>query len=431
MSLFPTLLYIAYILIGALIVLIVITKPKLFWPILIIVTIGTGGLMMPKLELPLVEELFCGSLVFGIFLTILIRKTKIKKQVLFANLHEFFFFFLIIYLIIQTFRGIIIWEELKLFRWIIYYLIIISIFLLVSKSSLPVPSTKKMLRLILISSLAYFSAYLFHGLYIENIKNLSVIDLNVQGAQWSGPAYAVFSLIIAIPAVILNLKRSPNLKIVGYLLIIVALIIGKFYDSRAVWVILTVFTMASFIVIKKRHVIILLLLLFLLSSILYGNPLSFFNISTQNILSRNASDVGRLTMLDAGINAIKITPLKFLFGYGMHSHHFIIGSYLRDIGYSGFRNPYYVTVSGLPGMLIDFGIIGILLLFINFFLTLYKLLIQKNKPEKFIFMITLLFAFLWLLIVDVDDNILFFFLIMPSGLLIQLVKNEKRIDEKI
>ncbi len=117
-----------------------------------------------------------------------------------------------------------------------------------------------------------------------------------------------------------------------------------------------------------------------------------------------------------------------MFGYGIHSHHYVMGRYLQPLYAQYLPNAKVSRITrttGFPALLIDTGWVGILLLFLNFLFVAHTILAHTRwrfKTYRYVFLSSLLIIFLWPLVSNVQDIMLFYFLIMPSGLIIQLTR---------
>ena len=428
------LVYIVFIAAAGLVVAgVVAVKPKLFWPMLIFVVVGTAGLTVPG-YVALIDEYLTGCVLIGGLLAISVRGVSLRGAPRddLSYLHMLIFSLMIIYMIVESVRGLLLWEDLRLSRWVVYYAMLGMLSFIISRGNFPVPNVKRMSLIILWSALLYFIAYLAHGFYTEEVRGISRFALTIQGNEWSGSAYAVFPLVVAIPAAIFLLKDSArSQRWLGWAVIIVVLIAGFFYDCRSAWIGVMAFLIVSPTVLRFRQTGLWLLILAGLAFFVFGYSTGFFQHLVQSALLRDVGEAGRLMMFQAAVNAVSANWIALFFGCGIHSHHFVIGQYLEAIGYG--LLPSYVRVSGFAGLLIDIGLVGMLLLFMNFLFTALKVLAPKKSPGRVVLLLALLLAFVWPLIGKIDDIVLFYLMIMPSGLIAQLAgykATEKPREEK-
>lgn len=412
------------VVLGFVIVGVVAVKPKIFWPMLIVVTVGTAGLMVPTIGICLVDEYLAVCVLIGGLLVISMRPILFRKGQRddLSYLHMLAFFFMIIYMVIQSARGLLLWGDWRLSRWVIYYVMLGMLSFVISRDDFLVPNRKKMLSIILWSALVYFAAYLAHGLYTQIVRGFSYASPNIQGVEWSGSTYAVFPLVVVMPAVIFLFKDSArSQRCIGWAVIIIALIIGYFYDSRSAWISVLAFMIVSPTLLRVRQTALWMLIFGGLTFFFYGYFIDFLRMLVMSAALHEVSEAGRLMQVRAAFSAVSTDWITLFFGYGIHSHHFVIGPYLGKIGYSSISSSDYVRVSGFSGLLVDTGLIGILLLGANFLFTALKILTQK-KTGRIILLLALFLVFIWLIISKIEDIVLFYLMIMPSGLLVQLSK---------
>ena len=419
---------ILYGLVGLIILVVVALRPKLFWSLLIIITVGTVGLMVPQYNLCLVDEFLIACLLFGSLLAILMGAIRFRRRQedVWDQLHRRIFLLFIGYMIIQSFRGMLLWDDLRVSRWIVYYLMLGMLAFIISRSDLPAPKTKEMSLVILSSALVYFIAYLTHGLYNQIVRGLSYARLDIQGVEWAGPAYAVFSLVIAVPATIFLLKEygSRKQRWMGWAMIIIALIVGAFYDCRSAWIVVLAFLIVSLFVLRLRQITAWLLITMCLTMFFYTSSTWFIQMLAKTAVFQDPGEVGRLLYTQIAFRTIIAHAKTLFFGYGIHSHHFVMAPDLHAYGYSVGMS--YVRVSGLAGLLVDIGLLGILLLGMNYLLVARKILAGGKRSAQLVLLPALAFTFMWPAVNKIEDIVLFYLLIMPSGLLIQLSKIPRR-----
>jgi len=423
---------------GFFVILTIALKPKFFWPLLIIITCGTAGLMIKGYCL--IDEFLLYCLLFGAFLAISVnavpsQKTRTSRL---DNLHNLFFFLLIIYFLIQSFRGLIIWQDLRITRWILFYLALGLLSLIISKKDFPIPNKKQIILLFFFSAFFYFISYLAHGLIAEKIRNLSWPDL--QGVEWSGTAYAVFPMIIAVPSALFLIRdKVVKYKLIGWLFLALALIISFYYDSRISFGAIFAFFFISPLIFKTRKFFIFLICFLLILSLFLGLSLktqslksynsikSFFELIPKSAVTLFAGEKGRTNDFDryiawhASLITINANWLTLFWGYGIHSSHFAMIPFLQKLWGTGQK---IIYTTGIATLLIDVGLIGVFLLIINFILTALKIIFQTSFEFKITAILILLISFIWPFVSNIQDIVLFYLLIMPSGLLIQFAKTQ-------
>jgi len=419
---------------------VVALKPRLFWPILIFVAVGTAGLMVQGYCL--IDEYFSGCILLGGMLAILVRAVSLRKDQGdgLDYLHRWVFLLMVIYMLIESLRGVLLWGDWRIIRWIIYYTMLGIVVFIASKRAFPFPDVKKLSLIVSKSAFLFFGLYLAYGLFSEKFRGVS--RFSMQGIEWSGSAYAMFPLVVAMPASIMLLKDNVRIhRWVGWASLGIAIISALFYDSRV-----SLLVILSYFVISlpklRLHRVVLFLLLFLVVLGLFsgggGRELNkkIHSISTQvfesakDLWSPRKSDLDRYLHMRASFITVSEDWTSLLFGYGVHSHRFAIAPHLKILyaqylPHSVLRD--IMRTTGFTALLVDTGLVGMLLLGLNFLFVGRKILFQKNSPARGVLLLATLFTFLWLLVSNIQDIMLFYLMIMPSGLLVQL--NRYRVSE--
>lgn len=422
----------AIIAIGGLIVIgIVALRPRTFWLTLVFINVGTLGLVVRGYGL--VDEFLTGCVLIGGFLAVSIKAVPLTRQPRnkLASFHAVVFSLMIIYVIVESTRGLMLWGDLRLVRWVVYYVMLGIILLTIHWGIFPVPDARKTALTISLSALIYFIAYLGQGVYLEALLGES--RFITQGEEWSGSAYAVFPIIVAIPAAIYLLKdKARKWQLLGLALIAMGVLVAYYYDSRISYLVIAAFLVFSPLVLRFRRVApFLVVLLGVLGWLYYfGNWNSFVGhaqdlaqglTSTVNLWSPRISDIDRYAHIFAAFDAVGDNLVTWLFGYGVHSHRFVMGPYLNEIYASipgvNINIPNTVRTEGFEALLVDTGFVGLFLLAANFLFAAMRLLTQRSTL-RILLLLALVMSFLWLFVANIQDVLLFYMIIMPVGPLV-------------
>jgi len=291
----------------------------------------------------------------------------------------------------------------------------------------------------------YFILYLWQGRFGE-IYNLHVYKhfgkFATQGETWVGTAAAVFPLIITIPATLLLSKDKSisKLFLVSFSLII-SLYSCVYFDVRIGLLCFWGYLILSVLSGSMNK------LLFVLSTLLIGlfllnpermdkavkiiAPRTIQLTETANFFIKPAkSDFGRKQHLKAGFIRLFNNPVTFLVGDGYYVSRFSLRKPLLQVGAQyNYAHTSSIQTIGLSAFMVDTGILGVFLLCINFyFATKVALLRIKGYDilNRLFAIFIIVFTFLWLIIVNIQDDVLYFLLFMPGGLLIQLCQYDWR-----
>ena len=426
--------------IGILLLGVVALKPKLFWSALIMAAVGGAGFMIKGYTF--IDEYFIGCVLLGGLSSMSIGAVRLQKnkESIRDFLHRWIFFFLIAYMIIQSVRGILIWESLEKFRWVVYYGMLGLIVLMTTHKGFPVPSWRKISLIVSGSTLAYLILYLSHGLFTETVRGISRFE--VQPGEWSTTAYALFPLVIAIPAAIFLINdRSYKYRWVGWTTLVAAILAALYYLSRVAWLVILAFLFISLFKLGFRKVIFFLLCFLLIFSLFFGvgskiqlieKGSGFFGELLRTVQSirfwegSTGIDIDRKVHLQVGFISIMEDWKSFLFGYGFRMNGLVISPHLKKL-YEEKGFPELAAkvkddeaTEGFTALLVDTGMVGMLLLGTNFLFVAGKIIIRKKNPYRLLLLLSLVFTFLWLPVINMVDIMLFYLLIMPKGLLLQL-----------
>jgi len=223
-------------------------RANFFWPIIIIGGIlGAGPRTFIYL---LLDEWIIFSAISGALLNLYIKDRQYLFSKINAGINQFpkiatisnipylIFITWSLYMIVQSVAGVIINNDLRIFKWAMFYCMILFLFILLTffRNKFIFPEYKKLLLIIIITSQLVFTAYLVQGFIFDSLLGLSGRYLT-QDWLWSGSAYAVFPTLIALPACLLSLdeERSRLLKTMSWVLIYTMMMVYFYFESRIGW----------------------------------------------------------------------------------------------------------------------------------------------------------------------------------------------------
>jgi len=434
-----------YVIVGLGILVAVARRPSLFWPMLIIAAVFSAGLMVK--EYTFIDEGFVGCVLIAGIMAISIRAIRVrnKQENIWEHLHEWIFYLMTIYLVVESIRGMLWWEDFGKMRWVVFFAMLGILAFMMAKGDFPRLKRKAMLLIIAGSILAYFIIYLASGLIIENVLGGS--RWSAQTIEWPSTAYAFFPLIIGMPAAIMLLsERNRSLRWIGWAVILLSIICAFYYQSRVSLIYMLILSPFLLFKLNIRRVVLLITVILIIFGLFMGagynkkftDQIVFFRYDLSRTIEglrnwdTNQADIDRKVHLEAGFSSIKDNWESLFFGYGYRTHGVMIGPQLRTLWESkGFPEvakgvAYDTSTEGFTAFLVDTGLIGMLLLIMNFLLVGRRILMQKTNRNRPIFLIALAFAFLWIFVINMLDIVLFYLLIMPSGLLLQLCNYETK-----
>lgn len=418
-----SIIYTAYAVIGLIILPLLVLKPRFIKPVIIAILVGSAGLVIHgKL---LVDKYLMAVVVLAIICAVLIGKLRITKepQKRIDRVHQWIFFLMLLYFIFQILRGALVYSEVRTLLWIIYFVMLGIISFFLTHNNLPKLSREKISLIIVLSALLYLITYLMTGYFITGyvVKETGVVRPRLEGFQgvyWPQTVNATFMLVIVLPAAILLLRSKRHWpKILSIVLFMVSSITASFYQVKSAWLAIFSSLIVAPTIFSFRKAILLFFIFLILITLLGTLNKDFFNQIINFPRDVIMADKVRLAHLIIPFQAIKESSVYALFGYGFDSHRTVLIPYMEEksnnivsVGYT----------SSFSALLVDTGLMGLFLLFLNFIFIARKIILKKNNPVKIMLLASLVLTGLWLPMTEVLGVMLFYFIIMPGGLLIQL-----------
>ena len=116
---------IAYLFLGFMFASIILIKPTKFWSLIVTSIIFASG--MEFLGYPIIDEFLVVVILISLlsrFYFIENKKLTFKVINFKLNFHSIIFYVLIIYLILQCFRGMLVLDDIRMIRWIAFFFIL-------------------------------------------------------------------------------------------------------------------------------------------------------------------------------------------------------------------------------------------------------------------------------------------------------------------
>lgn len=419
--------------------------PKNLWPLLIVISVATAGIAINGYTI--VDEYLTFCLLLGIFMFISLgfKLPSPPSPDRLERFHQIIFLILIIYLIAETFRGIIEMESIRKIRWVIFFGMVWGVSVIYRRIRYDSVSRHTVLITFTISLLCYLSFYLFHGIFSEMFRGVSRWDL--QTYEWGTTAYTLFPLVVALPAVFSIIRDGhKNIRYLGWATLVLSLSASLYYDSRSALVAVLGLGVLTFPVlgIKRLTGALLLscLIFYMFLSFIWLGERDLDDMINDIVLSGSAiwqdsegaavagpgRDIDRWLHIQVAFTALTENWMTLLFGHGYRASGMAISTHLYDL-YRGVFLPdkaMYVrddeSTEAFTAFLVDTGLIGYMLLLLNFLCVGLQILREKNNPYRLVLLGSLGLLLFWMVIINILDVTLFFIAIMPSGLLVLLAK---------
>lgn len=424
-----------------------------FWPFLIATTILTSGLVV--LSISYLDEILVYFIIIVSFFSIPVQNKSLRNKLINSNygktqlFHVFIYNVTIIYMLIQSIRGILISGRIEQGRWVVYFFMMGIISSVISKNFFPFPSLNKISRIITWSGFFYFSSYLLVGILSPLIIGLDRWEL--QNQIFGGTTYATFTSVIVFPSIIyLLLNDKFTNKGICWSTLLVVFISSFYYDSRVLLLASSLFIVLSLKKIKLQRILGILIisssvLAFSLAYISpsYYTPETYFGLITEPFFffihpenSEIKSDLGRTEHIKIAFKAISNDYLTLLIGHGLRTSGSIIGPYIGQAflryGMGEKANQFFfndtIGTNTYTAFMVETGIIGTFLIFTNYLCVFIKLRAHKKGTYRRALFWSLILSIFWSMLTNVFDIVLFFLLIMPQGIYFQLSQITEETD---
>ena len=398
---------------------------------------------------PLIDEYWMSMLLIGLFMrkimitNVAIQETEKKTY----NFHEKAFILLTFYFLFQSFRGGLWLEDLRMLRWVIFFIIVGLSFFIFSNYKQSI-DPEHVIKTVIFLSTIYFLIYFLSGYIYELLTGMSKFDL--QDDFVAGSSTATFPVIIYLIAIMLFFENRKT-TVVNLFIVLSFIIVSwtvVYYDSRS-----AIFSILSFLVLnflfqifgfkaKKSKSPIFLMIIFY---VIYQIWVFYYSDSSRTIKSflpiddelnfvvpKNFSsgDASRILAPKIALNLITENPFHTFFGYGWYMSRYEMIEPIREMRKMenmlrlnlSKEKPY--QSSGVIAIMVDTGFIGIILYLLNLLLGLSAILKTQNN-SKYIISLAYLSIGMWSFVGTITPLLLFYFWVMPNNPIILMLKEEK------
>lgn len=441
------------LIIGFTLVGIVVKKPKLFWPLLIIVNIlGIGPSLMKYFFWDKVLTVF---ILLGALMRIAIDRGQ-PGNVVKRDDHKLIFILWIGYMIMESVIGVIANSDQRIIFWVFVYAMLglLSYILYYRGKDFSFPPIRQFSLIVLVTVLVYNTALLAYGVIVENVLKAMGVPYGRFAAQfvfrdsfvWSPPSISSYPTLIGMPAVIFAMNdRSFKVRMLVLVSLILMMAAAFYYDSRAAYIIIFCIILVSLPKIKFNKIITVMLIFFSIFYYFTGKRM-ISNFFSEEIISSAAlvwapskRDLPRQKHTVAAFMRLTDNVRTFFVGDGMYSHKTTMIPFMAK-AYEGMpaeivviakpdsQVDEFLRTNAFSALLIDTGIIGMLTLIFLFIGTAYKVIARKG-PYQAILLATLLLTFMWQFSVNTTGILLFYLLFMPCGIVDQVSKASEPIKQ--
>lgn len=185
------------------------------------------------------------------------------------------------FMTIQSIRGILINDDIRIFRWVLFYLGLVPLYfsILICISNFNFRNAQ-LFNKILIVFLSYMVLNLFIGIYFEyNFEN----KFTSQEYFWAGTSYAFYPILIGLIATYSCFQKDGGWKSLFFGLFIFGFLVfmGMYFDSRMIQISTLIFA-GSFVLTKQYRTTIILILIY---AIVVATDIFYKNTWTKSTLS--------------------------------------------------------------------------------------------------------------------------------------------------
>ena len=456
-------IYYAYLVIGIAIFFITIIKPDKFW-LLMTASIITGSGLEFK-GYPIIDEYLVLILFFGLFIRFIFVD---KREFLINNkspltFHKTIFYILIVYLILQSVRGLFLLEDIRMMRWIVFFITLGLISFLSNNKY--IVYKKQAVRVVFFSSFMYFLLYWCLGYFVSQYSDINRWVL--QGTLWTGTSAMLVPLTLYIVSAISYIETVSSKKSIFIVLISFGVVYYcvLFYESRSSEFLilgsLSCYMFFNLFKVRKLFLIISILLFVGYASVYVYYVGSIENASKRlvNFIAYNIdthefalpkvihlssgrhdgankktgrnSDIDRVLHHVAAFKAIKNADfLSQIFGYGWYKG----ARYEMNDEALILRKPYglstdYLTngkpvqTTGAAAILLDTGFFGLFLVLLNILWTIIS--IQRSKEtNRYLISVIYSTTVLIFFVGNTTPLLLVWLLMMPNSPFLLMLKKE-------
>lgn len=360
------------------------------------------------------------------------------------RLHRLLFTVMMVYMILESWRGMMV-TDVKKIRWVIYFIMLGIMAFMISRKGFSIPKGRELARILVVATLIYFVLFLVQGVFSTYLYGTEWY--NLQNIKWGGSSYAVYPLVIGLPASFMGINDEEQFyRRLSWLCIFVMGITSLYYDTRSGYFIIIAYTAIAIVKMNLKQALLigagfLTILLIFISFVFpsYEDWEGFWSTtifeSSKLLWSHDpdnlrTGDLGRFAHMMIGPKIMEANPEVMLIGTGYRASEDLVAPTLMaaflELNQPGWaeKNVGYGSTIGITEMLVETGTIGIVILLSNMFVTAKQVMAGSEKQMRWFLLLSLACSFTWLVVTNPVDQVLFYFLIMPNGLIVQLSKRD-------
>ena len=218
----------AFVATGMLLMIAVMVRPELFWPLLVVTATGTGAMFV--LGIPIFDEWLAACVTLGAAAAVVRGSISLRPGGL-RRWWVWVFIALSVYLVGESVRGLVLYHNPKALRPMLDAVVVLSICVLLARYTFPQPPGWRITTLVAVSGTVYLALYLLHGIVFHSqVYGRSLLE-GIGGAE---RAFAAFPLAVTIPAAILLLRFGRGWQwALALCTLVLAIVVSFLAGSRA------------------------------------------------------------------------------------------------------------------------------------------------------------------------------------------------------
>jgi len=212
---------------GIMLMVSILLKPLMLWPVVVGTAIFTSGVSV--LGFSIFDEWLVGWIVVGGMFAVAIGRVPKRR----GRIHkEWVVLFLVfsLYLLIMSVVGFFLYGNPKAVRFTMVFGVVLVLGYLLAKYEFPCPDARRITLLIGGVGLVFYVVYIIHSLVFFPAVKFSVFE----GIGFVGTGNEAAPAIVAVPAAFILIARERGWrKLLGYVVLCLCFLMAALADSRA------------------------------------------------------------------------------------------------------------------------------------------------------------------------------------------------------
>lgn len=203
----------------------VVRDPPVAWAALAVAALTTSGILV--LRFPLLDEALAGAVLASLLLAI--GQGRLPRQAHGYPWWAFLFFLWTLVIVASSLHGWWTYGNIKAARYVVLGAILLGLGWVFSRYQVGMPDARTAARIVLVSTISYYSVYLVHGWLFSDTVHHYVLD----GIGFAGVGLRDAISIVGAPVAVWSLGRlPPGWRVTAVVSILLGLLVAVLADSR-------------------------------------------------------------------------------------------------------------------------------------------------------------------------------------------------------